>query len=141
MDPHRRPTAFTLPHMPNRPAIVRIEEANENDHARVVITLVWQEDEYSGEAVGLSDPAIRPRLVGEATLRAVEGVTANRVSLRLGAIATTELGPSQVAMAQVELEGDSGSFVGSALLKNRDASAATVKAVLDAINRRLERVL
>jgi len=127
--------------MVDRPAIVSIEETEDNDHSRVVITLAWHNDRYSGEAVGLSDPALRPRLVGEATLRAVESVAANRVKLRLGAVATTELGPSQVAMAQVELDGDGGPFVGSALLKDRDASAATVRAVLDAINRRLERLL
>jgi hypothetical protein len=124
-----------------RPAIVSIEESAAEDHTRVVITLAWHDEEYRGEAVGLSDLTIRPRLVGEATLRAVERVAHDRIALRLGAVATTELGPSQVAMAQVELVGDNGPFVGSALLKNRDASAATVRAVLDAINRRLERIL
>jgi len=127
--------------MPNRPAIVRIEEAKADDHTKVTITLAWHDAEFSGEAVGLSDDATRPRLIGEATLRAVEQVAGGRITLSLGAVATTELGPSQVAMAQVALDGDSGSFVGSALLDDRDASAATVKAVLDAINRRLERVL
>lgn len=124
-----------------RPAIVSIEESAADDHTRVTITLAWHDERFHGEAVGLSDVAVRPRLVGEATLRAVEQVAHNRIALRLGAVATMELGPSQVAMAQVELVGDNGPFVGSALLKDRDASAATVRAVLDAINRRLEQVL
>ena len=124
-----------------RPAIVSIEESVLDDHTRVAITLAWHDERFTGEAVGLADPAVRPRLVGEATLRAVERVAHGRISLRLGAVATTELGPSQVAMAQVELLGDNGPFVGSALLKDRDASAATVRAVLDAINRRLVQVL
>lgn len=127
--------------MSDRPVIVKIEESAAEDHTKVVITLAWHDEQYRGEAVGLSDPTTRPRLVGEATLRAVENVAHGRITLRLGAVATTDLGPSQVAMAQVELVGDADPFVGSALLKDRDAAAATVRAVLDAINRRLERVL
>lgn len=124
-----------------RPAIVSIEESPDDDHTRVVVELAWNDAVFRGEAVGLSEGRLRPRLVGEATLRAVEAVTNNRIHLRLGAIATIELGPTQVAMAQVELDGDTGPFVGSALLRDRDASGATVRAVLDAINRRLQRML
>lgn len=127
--------------MSERPAIIRIQETPSGDITRVVITLSWQDAEYAGEATGRSDPALRPRLVGEATLRAVEGVADNRVHLRLGAVATTDLGGTQVAMAQVSMEGAPAPFVGSAILEDRDASAATVKAVLDALNRQLARVL
>ena len=59
----------------------------------------------------------------------------------LAAIATTPLGDAQVAMAQVALEGDEEPFVGSAILREHDDAGATVKAVLDAINRRLGAVI
>ena len=57
------------------------------------------------------------------------------------AVATTELGATQIAMAQVLMDGVPIPLVGSALLSEHDATAATVKAVLDAINRQLIQVL
>ncbi len=127
--------------MSQRPAIVRIHESDSGAGAEVTITLSYQDAEYVGSAAGDPEITARPRLVGEATLRAVEQVTEGRVRLNLEAIATTSLGASQVAMAQVRIEGDPDTLVGSALLAATDRSAATVRAVLDAINRRLETVL
>ena len=120
---------------------MRISERDENGTTRVVITLSWHDGEYAGEASGPTTPQHRPRIVGEATLRALEQVTENRVQLQLNAIGTTDLGGTQVAVAQVEIRGFAEPFVGSALLREQDATAATVKAVLDALNRRLEQVL
>lgn len=127
--------------MTERPAIVSIEETREVGEARVVITLAWQDERHRGEARGSVDPELRPRIIGEATLRAVESVTGGRVRLHLGAVATAPLGGVRVAMAQVELEGDDGPFVGSVVLRGDDTTQATVRAVLDAINRRLSRLL
>lgn len=122
----------------DRPALVSIAQtAIAEDQLEVVITLAWHDAEYSGQAIGPMDARLRPRLVGEATLRAVEEVTDNKIELSLAAVATTPLGDAQVAMAQVLMTGDDGPFVGSALLRERDDAAATVRAVLDAINRRL----
>jgi len=121
--------------MNERPALVRIEQQADDAEARVVITLEWHEHEYLGEASGSSDEAARPRLLGEATLRAVEALD-DRFHLALEAIATTDLGESRVAMAQVAMdEGDM--LVGSAMLRQDDPAAAPVRAVLDAINRKL----
>ena len=127
--------------MNDRPAIVSIDEDHEGDTTRVRIALTWQDEQFVGEAEGSSEWAYRPRLVGEATLRAVEAVTGGNVKLRLSAIATTPLGDAQVAMAQVQIDGAEEPMVGSALLGHNDEAAAAVKAVLDAINRRLSRVL
>ncbi len=125
----------------SRPAIVSITEEHEGNDAVVTVTLAWQDEEYHGVAEGSATARHRPRLVGEATLRAVEEVTDGSVHLRLDAVAATDLGEAQVAMAQVELHGDEDPFVGSAMLEGHDSSGATVKAVLDAINRRIERLL
>jgi hypothetical protein len=127
--------------MSNRPAIVQIDEHTTDEETSVTISLSWQNEHFFGTAAGAPDPALRARLVGEATLRAVEEVTEHRISLQLEAVATTELGATQIAMAQVLMEGVPVPLVGSALLEEHDATAATVRAVLDAINRRLEQVL
>jgi hypothetical protein len=127
--------------MSERPAIVSINETEVGDDIRVAISLTWKDDEYTGEASGPSGWSYRPRLIGEATLRAVEAVTDHAVVLGLAAIATTPLGSAQVAMAQVTMDGSEEPLVGSALIGTNDEAAATVKAVLDAINRRLTSVL
>lgn len=127
--------------MSNRPAIVQIDEHTTDDETSVTISLSWQDEHFFGTAAGAPDPSLRARLVGEATLRAVEEVTEHRIKLQLEAVATTELGATQIAMAQVLMDGVPIPLVGSALLEEHDPTAATVRAVLDAINRRLEQVL
>jgi len=127
--------------MNNRPAIVQIDEHTTDEEASVTISLSWQDEHFFGSAVGSPDDSSRARLVGEATLRAVEEVSEHRISLQLEAVATTELGATQIAMAQVLMEGVPVPLVGSALLTEHDATTATVKAVLDAINRQLVQVL
>lgn len=127
--------------MSERPAIVRIQESDLAGTTKVTITLSYQDADYVGVASGEADLALRPRLVGEATLRAVEDVTDNKVRLSLEAVATTSLGPTQVAMAQVSIDGDDTTLVGTAMVDQSDGSAATVRAVLDAINRRLLTIL
>ncbi|MCP3973755.1 MAG: hypothetical protein GY720_04605 [bacterium] len=126
---------------PQRAAIVGIQETSENGEASVTITLTYEDAEFSGHATGSASVSARPRIVGEATLRAVESVTNGRLQLTLDAIATTDLGESRVAMAQVGLMGSNEPLVGSALVQTSDSATATVKAVLDALNRRMAQVL
>ncbi len=127
--------------MTERPAIIRISEAIDGEDARVMITLEWADTSFHGEAIGAAGIEHRARLVGEATLNAVEKVTDGRIHLNLEAVATQDLGVVQVALAQVNLTETGESLVGSALVSEHDPSAATVKAILDAINRRLLTVL
>ncbi len=122
-----------------RPVIVNVHEAVDGDDARVSVVLDFREEEITGSAVGPADPAARPRLVGEATLDAVERAINNVVHLDLAAIATQELGPIRIALAQVDIAALDETFVGSALIREDNPSLATVRAVLDAINRRLSR--
>jgi hypothetical protein len=131
----------TLRAVSERPAIVRIDERADDAEARVVITLGYQDEEYAGEATGPPAGEVRPRIVGEATLRAVESVTRGRIHLSLAAVATTGLGSIQVAMAQIEVGETHETMVGSALLGENDQTAATVRAVLDALNRRISTLL
>ncbi len=127
--------------MSERPAIVQIDEHVTDEEASVTISLSFRNEHFFGTVSGSPDEAARARLVGEATLRAVEEVAEHRISMQLEAVATTELGDTQIAMAQVLMDGVPVPLVGSALLTEHDATAATVRAVLDSINRRLEQVL
>ncbi|HZJ47758.1 MAG TPA: hypothetical protein VFD97_01830 [Acidimicrobiia bacterium] len=123
--------------MPERPVIVHVQESLEDGDARVTVTLSWEEEEFSGQAIGETDASARPRLVGEATLRAIEQVAHDAISLDLSAVATQELGDVRIALAQVDISNFGERFVGSALIREDDPSLATVRAVLDALNRRI----
>ncbi|NOY55174.1 MAG: hypothetical protein GXP34_04225 [Actinobacteria bacterium] len=123
--------------MRERPVIVHVQESLEDGDARVTVTLSWEDEEFSGQAVGATADAARPRLVGEATLHAIEKVAHDAITMDLSAVATQELGDVRIALAQVDITNLSERFVGSALIRDDDPSLATVRAVLDALNRRI----
>lgn len=127
--------------MRNRPLLAMIDEQQSDEAVRVTVVLGWQDRAFEGEALGDAEDSLRPRLVGEATLRAVERVTAGRLLLDLTAVATTDLGDAQVAMAQVRADSSPDSLVGSAMIRENDPAKATARAVLDAINRKLEMII
>lgn len=123
--------------MRTRPVIVSIEDDIDGGDARVTVRLDWAEKAYHGQAVGSAGE--RVRLAGEAALDAVTRIVGGVLDLELLAVATTDLGAASIALAQVRLDGDD--LVGSALQGEVDDRLAAVRAVMDAINRRLERVL
>ncbi len=127
----------------DRPIIADITRADEDAGAIVSITLDLAGTVHRGAAVGSSEPRERPRLVGEAALRAVESLSGDVVDLELLAIATAEVGDARVAVAQVRLEPFQEVLVGSALVRDEDAdgSWAAARAVMDALNRRLGAIL
>lgn len=94
------------------------------------VTLSWRGVAYLGSAGGTGQ-----RAVGEATLDAVDQVTDGAVRATLVAVAATDLGDSTVAMAQAELAPDGLRLVGSAIVREGTLEVATVRAVLDAVNR------
>ena len=129
--------------MPERAIIADITQADEDAGAVVSITLDIGGTEHRGAAVGSTDARERPRLVGEAALRAVESLSGNAVNLELLAIASAEVGDTQVAVAQVRLDPFDEVLVGSAIHRDedQDGSWAVARAVMDALNRRLGQVL
>ena len=118
--------------------IVSIEDDVDGDDARVTVTLDWASRSWHGQAVGAAKQ--RTRLAGEAALDAVVRLSGNGLDLELLAVATTDMGAASVALAQVRF-GDDDILVGSALQGETDDRLAAVRAVMDAINRRLERYL
>lgn len=103
----------------------------------MTVTLGLGDDVYSGVAEGSVDPQHRSRLVGEATLRALEQLSGGELQLDLSAVGSTDLGPVRIALAQVRESRWSDYLIGSSLVREGDAATATAKAVLDALNRRL----
>lgn len=102
----------------------------------VSVVLDANGERHFGEAEGSVDSAARPRVVGEAVLRALESVTGDG-KFELVAVGTSSLDDVTIALAQVSEEGRSEVYVGSALIRRGDSVLATARAVLDALNRRL----
>jgi hypothetical protein len=124
--------------MRSRPVIVSIEDDVDGADARVTVRLDWDDHAWHGQAIG--NAAEKVRLAGEAALDAVSRIVKGSIDLELLAVATTDLGAASVALAQVRYDrGDV--LVGSALQGETDGRLAAVRAVMDAINRRLELVL
>lgn len=117
-----------------RPALSSIDQHLLGTQAVVEVTLTTRHERFTGRAQGDGDPSHRARLVGEATLRAIEALAPDLV-LDLRAVATSDLGSIKIALAQVRENGHD--LVGSALVAGGDPVMATAKAVLDALNRKL----
>ncbi len=122
----------------DRPAIVEISESPSGAKLSVTVTLAWQNELFLGEALGPSASTTRLRLIGEATLRAMEEAIGEEIALALAAVDTPTVGSRDVAIAQVVMvaAGEERLVVGSALV-GQDPAQATVRAVLDALNRQV----
>jgi len=123
----------------DRPAILGVHEIPEGARTTVAVTLRWHSEEYHGTATGPAAASARLRLVGEAALRAVERIVGDE-ALALDAVGAPAVGMRRVIVVIVLSTGPRGEAVavGSALSQGDDAEA-TVRAVLDALNRRIGR--
>lgn len=120
--------------MRKRPMIIGIEDEIDGEDARVTVTLDWDDRSWHGQAIGAASS--RARLAGEAALAAVTKLTDGSIEVELLAVATSDLGAARIALAQVRF-GHDQVLVGSALQGEEDGRLAAVRAVMDAINRRL----
>lgn len=120
-----------------RPVLATIDQRIESGTVSVRVTLGVDGGLFTGSADGPEDTHHRARLVGEATLRAVELAVGGSASFDLTAVATQDLGPLKVALAQVRDIAWKDYLVGSALVREGDPATATARAVLDALNRRI----
>jgi hypothetical protein len=121
-----------------RPVIVSVEDDVDSDDARVTVTLDWADKSFHGHAIG--SVTERTRLAGEAALDAVSRIVDRAIDLELLAVATSDLGAASIALAQVRY-GRDDVLIGSALQGEVDDRLAAVRAVMDAVNRRLELAL
>ncbi len=122
-----------------RARVVGIRETPEGNRSTMTVTLEWQGEQYTGSATGPAAASARLRLVGEATLRALEQTHTGLPPLALDAIGAPAVGMRTVVVAVVVSAGADGSeevSVGSSLAVE-DVPEAAVRAVLDSLNRRI----
>ncbi len=122
-----------------RAALMRIGESPNGTRTTIEVTLRHDDEEHVGSATGPAVISARPRLVGEATIHAIELTFPTMSPIALDAISLTPVGQTDVVVAIVVSAGQRGTEdvnVGSAVVQN-DPDDASVKAVLNALNRRL----
>lgn len=122
----------------SRPRLLKIFDEADGARTTVRVTLSWQSGEHTGSSLGPIVGSARLRLVGEATIDALDQMFLNLPPLVLDSIGIATVGMRRIAIAVV-LGGTSQEnelAVGSALA-GEDESEAAVRAVLDALNRRL----
>jgi len=121
-----------------RPRLLSVKHEVINKRAKVTVSLQYNGNEYEGIEEGPASRIGRLRLVASATLSAVEKITSGTHSFALEDITAINLGRDMVAVASVAILGLSGdeTFAGCAIVKD-DEREAIVRAVLDAVNRRL----
>ena len=122
----------------DRPSITSIHEIPEGETTTVTVALTWNNERYEGTSSGPAGASARNRIIGEACLRALEEVLGGTPPLALDAVAVTPVGNRPVMIAQVvSMRGTEEEVsVGSALVRG-DEGEAVVRAVLDALNRRI----
>lgn len=93
---------------------------------------------YSGSANGTSSPTAQMKLIGSATMRAIEESGLADFAMVLEDVADVSIGGKRAALVLVNLIGERGEelLTGSAVIK-QDVWKAVVNATLDAVNRRL----
>lgn len=123
----------------DRPKIIGIEAIPKDSRMTAVVRLGWRGEEYEGTAVGTVAASARLRLVGEATLRALEQALGGGPPMALDAIGQPTLGMRDVMVAVVVSQNGTAEqiAVGSALCTDGETAEAAVRAVLDALNRRI----
>ncbi len=124
---------------PVRPAVMAIDADANGAKTNVRVTLRYAEVEHVGESSGPSVASARLRLVAEATINAVERTFAEAGPMALDSVTAVPVGNHTAVVAVVigaASDGTERVTVGSAL-GDDDTEKAAVRAVLDALNRRL----
>lgn len=105
------------------------------NNTRVRVLLSWSNVSSTGEAAGLTSSEGLLRIAAQATLEAVRGLLADGAWLALDHVSVQRVGSRDVVLATISL-GGGGALSGSAVVEGQHTEAA-VRAVLDALNRKL----
>lgn len=119
-----------------RPALTDVSENLEGTRVEVTVTLRWEDSLLVGKSTGAAANTMRPRQIAEATLEAVRQSIHLGAAVGISSMDIVTLGSREVAVAQVVLvtENSERMLIGSAYVED-DKQRATVRAVLDALNR------
>jgi hypothetical protein len=127
---------------PGRLAIKRVELVSSGLGVAVTVSLARRGRTITGEAEGAATQTGVHRSVAAATLRAVESVAEGQARFDVEHIELTRNGPDQTVLVVLTMVTDrSTQRLSGASVVREDVRQAVVRAVLDAVNRRMEPML
>lgn len=125
-----------------RPAIQRMHLVSSGLDVTATVTLGHGGRDSVGEATGTATQSGVHKAVALATLSAVEGLVGQSVRFELDHLEVTQMGQGRTVVAGVTLVSSRGveRLTGAAVVRE-DVRQAVIRASLDAVNRRIEKLL
>jgi hypothetical protein len=125
-----------------RPIISRMQLISSGLDVTAAVSLSYRDGTVRGESTGTATQSGVQRAVATASLRAVEALIGSTARFELEHVDVTRSGRDRTALVSVTMVSGSGTdrLTGSAVVRE-DARQAVIRAVLDAVNRRLEPLL
>jgi len=136
----------TTPDLPaqvgKRPIISRMQLVSSGLEVTATVSMSFREISASGESTGTATQSGVQRAVATASMRAIELLIDGKARFELEHVEVTRSGRDRTALVSVTMVSGSGSdrLTGSAVVRE-DARQAVIRAVLDAVNRRIEPLL
>lgn len=124
-----------------RPSIAKLHLVSEGLEATASVTLAAGVRQATGTATGIASSNAVHRTVATATLRAVEQLVGPALRVELEQLELVPVGPERTVLVVLALVTARGSelLTGASAVRD-DVRQAVVRATLDALNRRLERL-
>jgi hypothetical protein len=127
---------------PGRLAIQRVELVSAGLGVAVTVSLGLEGRSITGEAEGAATQSGVHRSVAIATLRAIETVVDGQARFEVEHVELTRAGPDQTVLVVLEMvTGRSTQRLSGASVVREDVRQAVIRAVLAAVNRRMEPML
>jgi hypothetical protein len=126
----------------HRPVISRMQLVSSGLDVSATVSLTFQDRVVRGESTGTATQSGVQRAVASATLHAIEQLISSEARFELDHVEVTASGRDRTALVSVTMVSGAGTdrLTGSAMVRE-DARQAVIRAVLDAVNRRLEPLL
>jgi hypothetical protein len=125
-----------------RPVISRMQLVSSGLDVTATVSLAYQGETVQGECTGTATQTGVHRAVATAALRALEQLLDDKARFEVDHVDVTPSGRDRTVLVSVTMVSGTGTdrLTGSAVVRD-DVRQATIRAALDAVNRRLEPLL
>jgi hypothetical protein len=125
-----------------RPVISRMQLVSSGLEVTATVSLAYQGETVRGECTGTATQTGVHRAVATAALRALEQLLDEKARFEVDHVDVTPSGRDRTVLVSVTMVSGTGTdrLTGSAVVRD-DVRQATIRAALDAVNRRLEPLL
>lgn len=125
-----------------RPVISRMQLVSSGLDVTATVSLIYQDSVVRGESTGTATQTGVHRAVATAALRALEQLVDAKARFEVDQVEVTPNGKDRTVLVAVTMVSNGGTdrLTGTAVVRE-DVRQATIRAALDAVNRRLEPLL